>query len=91
MTYLYEVETDPTKLELRREELHTILEGHTCKVKFTKVDGTERVMICTLRPEVIPVTEHLKTSPNTLSVWCLDNTQWRSFRVANIQEVQVIA
>ena len=63
-------------------------------VTFTKVDGTERTMPCTLRSEVLPpmaLTEHHKTKaykPETLSVWCLDKNEWRSFRGMNVVSVK---
>ena len=63
---------------------------------FTKVDGTERTMPCTLRTDVLPpqeLTEHHKTKvykPETLSVWCLDKSEWRSFRTANVTHIKVV-
>ena len=30
-----------------------------------------------------------KVNPNTLSVWCLDKKEWRSFRVANVTNVEI--
>lgn len=62
-------------------------------VTFTKVDGEERTMSCTLRTDALPVqevNESRKTrlyKPETLSVWCLDKNQWRSFRVMNVTSV----
>lgn len=63
-------------------------------ITFTKVDGEERTMACTLRPDALPLltlNETNKTRPNkseTLSVWCLDKNQWRSFRVMNVTSVK---
>jgi hypothetical protein len=63
------------------------------KVTFTKKDGTERVMKCTLREDVI-VPYEKKTDKNkvqnedTLAVWDLDKKEWRSFRYDSIKEVQ---
>ena len=63
----------------------------------TKIDGTIRTMPCTLRTEAMPqrvVTEEFQTTklykPETLSVWCLDKSEWRAFKVANVQEIKVI-
>jgi hypothetical protein len=67
-----------------------------CEVTFTKVDGTERVMPCTLRTEVMPqraVNEHHQTrvyKPETLSVWCLDKAEWRAFKVMNVTSVKLL-
>lgn len=63
-------------------------------ITFTKVDGTERSMPCTLRSTALPpvtLKEHHKTKlykPETLSVWCLDKSEWRSFRVMNVVSVK---
>lgn len=63
-------------------------------ITFTKVDGTERTMPCTLRADVLPpqpVTENKKPKvhkPETLSVWVLDKNEWRSFRVMNVTSVE---
>jgi hypothetical protein len=62
-------------------------------VTFTKVDGTERTMPCTLRPDALPpqpIVENKQPKahkPETLSVWCLDKGEWRSFRVMNVVSV----
>lgn len=63
------------------------------KVTFTKKDGTERIMKCTLREEVITPfdkkTNRIKTkSEDTLSVWDLDKSEWRSFRYDSIKQVE---
>lgn len=77
----------------RNRYLRQVLkEDHS--VTFTKVDGTERVMPCTLRDDAMPVravNEHHQTriyNPETLSVWCLDNASWRSFRVMNVVDLK---
>jgi len=81
----------------RNRELRHLLERHDCEVTFTKVDGTLRTMPCTLRTEAMPqrvVTEEYQTTrlykPETLSVWCLDRSEWRAFKVANVQEIRVL-
>lgn len=63
------------------------------KVTFVKKDGTERVMKCTLREDVIvpheKKTERVKAqNSDTLAVWDLDKKEWRSFRYDSIKEVQ---
>lgn len=82
-------------------ELKELLQNSVSTVVFTKVDGTEREMKCTLLPEYIPqkpvvegqqlLTEELtrKENPNTLSVWDLDKGGWRSFRVDSVQAINV--
>ena len=63
-------------------------------VTFTKKDGTERVMRCTLRPDVLPVQEVTegkeprKTSDSTMSVYDLDAQGWRSFTIRAVKRVE---
>ena len=79
-----------------RDELKQMLQENQCEVTFTKVDGSVRVMPCTLKSELLPVIETKtektakKENLDTLSVWCLDKKEWRSFRVANVQTVRTI-
>lgn len=62
-------------------------------VTFNKVDGTERVMKCTLQSHFLPE-EHrgkspvlMETSPVTVSVWDVEAHGWRSFRLDNVTNV----
>jgi hypothetical protein len=76
--------------------LRDLLGKHDCEITFTKVDGSVRSMPCTLRTEAMPLreaNEHHQTrlyKPEILSVWCLDKSEWRSFRVANVTEIKVL-
>lgn len=77
----------------RNRYLRSVLkEDHV--VTFTKVDGSERVMPCTLRDSAMPqraVNEHHQTrvyNPETLSVWCLDKGEWRAFKVMNVTKLE---
>ena len=74
------------------------LQGHLrmgpVKVTFTKSDGEERVMNCTLQEGV--VVPHEKTTERTkpqnldvLAVWDLDKSAWRSFRLDSIKTVEL--
>jgi hypothetical protein len=74
-----------------RDELKANLRNQDAKVTFTKVDGTERVMRCTLRDDALPVSESTTTtsrSPDVLSVWDLDKSAWRSFRFDSVKDVK---
>lgn len=79
-----------------RADIHSMLVENTCEVTFIKVDGTERVMTCTLRPDVLPpqtLTEDAaakEPNPYTISVWDVNAAGWRSFRVANVRFVRVV-
>ena len=94
--------TDTVKLD--RDTISSMLKEHICEVTFTKVNGEVRVMPCTLMESVIPSAPVHATNtdnpvdfpkvkvPNlaTLSAYCLDKKEWRSFRVANVLDVKVV-
>jgi hypothetical protein len=85
-------------MAFNRNELVTMLNEGICEVTFTKVNGETRVMPCTLQADLLPVisVEKLKEdrrpiNEDTLSVWCTDKNEWRSFRVANVTSVRTVA
>jgi len=62
-------------------------------VTFNKKDGAERVMTCSLQPELLPPapikesTTTKKENPNIISVYDLEAQGWRSFIVKNVTNV----
>jgi len=74
--------------------LRGMLEVSDVTVTFTKKDGTEREMICTLNPDVIPkkeITEgkkERKKSENTMVVYDVVANDWRSFTIKSVKQVQ---
>ena len=80
----------------RERELRKLLHAHDCEVTFTKVDGTVRTMPCTLRTEAMPQRDAAKLhetrlyKPETISVWCLDKSEWRAFKTANVKEIRIL-
>jgi len=67
--------------------LKNTLKERILEVTFTKKDGTERVMKCTLRPDLLPAQTDLeeqvqsrKSNSDVLAVWDLEAKGWRSFR-----------
>ena len=83
--------------DTRNRYLRELLSQHDCEITFTKVNGELRTMPCTLRTEAMPqrvVTEEYQTTkiykPELLSVWCLDKSEWRSFKVNNVKEIKVL-
>ena len=40
-----------------RTSLKTFLKEHVCEVTFTKKDGDQRIMTCTLSNDILPVVE----------------------------------
>ena len=76
------------------ENLRTRAEGVT--VVFTKSDGTERTMRCTLLESKIPVDKQPKTETPTsstagsaLRVFDLDKGEWRSFRWDSVKRITI--
>ena len=80
---------------MTRDEIVLLLQAGVCQVTFTKVNGELRTMPCTLKSELLPIidTQNIqegktrKTNIDNLSVWCTDKNEWRSFKLANVQEV----
>lgn len=74
------------------DDLINDLRDGICKVTFTKKDGTERLMKCTLNKNFMPQIEFVKESkdvkePNkeVIKCWDLDKEAWRSFRVDSVK------
>lgn len=90
---IYNGEVTGLSLDDKRRQLKHLLENHNCEITFTKVNGEERVMPCTLRADALPPIVESKNpkAPNleNLSVWCLDKSEWRSFKVANVTKIEV--
>ncbi len=78
-----------------KETLKSELQSFVAKITFTKADGSNREMTCTLKPSLLPevklVEAHVprKQNDDVLAVWDLDNNAWRSFRLDSIIEVQL--
>ena len=68
------------------------LQLHNMIVTFTKADGTERTMHCTLRQSQLPInnkeeiTETKIVKTNSITVWDLDKQAWRRFKLASVTE-----
>ena len=87
--------SDPQELEeFKKWLVGHLLYGPTT-VTFTKKDGTERVMKCTLNKELIssPIKNEkddlLEIIKNTaLPVWDIDSAAWKSFRWETVKRVE---
>lgn len=75
------------------QNLRASAEG--CFVVFTKKDGTEREMRCTLNPSLIPQEKQPKLSESeegsstvgsAVRVFDLDKQEWRSFRWDSVKQ-----
>ena len=82
---------------MTRDDMMNLLREGKQTVTFTKVDGTERVMECTLNTSMIPEEKHpveskpksdgtpKKESTEVVRVFAFDVGEWRSFRVDSVK------
>ena len=70
-----------------------LLRSEIVQLTFTKKDGTERIMKCTLAEQKIPAenvpkgTERAK-SDEAVAVFDLENNGWRSFRWDSLTNIE---
>lgn len=88
----YYATADESERALFRDWLAGLLKTNEVKVVFTKSDGSEREMACTLKESAVvkyeKKTERTKAKSNdTLSVWDLEKASWRSFRYDSIKSI----
>jgi len=79
--------------DIRRSTIQEQLREQVCVVTFTKVDGSQREMPCTLKESLLPaststVTKTKKPNPGVMSVFCTDKQEWRSFRLENVINIR---
>ena len=79
---------------LGREVILKYLSEGICEVSFVKVkDGTNRDLLCTLHPSLIP-TQFTKSvqkifqgsspDPDIVPIWAVAEGEWRSFRISKL-------
>jgi hypothetical protein len=78
------------------------LRQYVVEVTFKKVDGSPRVMRCTLAPQHLPKSynesveeqnnekEFHQRNDNVIAAWDIQKGGWRSFRVDSVEYLQVI-
>ena len=76
-------------MELSKTNIINMLNNGIVNVKFTKTDGSERVMKCTLmesfvKPHEKKTDREKKENDNIVSVWDIEKEGWRSFRYDSI-------
>ena len=88
-------EMDDRTAKLLEEWLHGILPQTAMTITFTKKDGTERVMKCTLEESQLPKVElkedakPRKESTTSMRVFDLEKNEWRSFTIKSITKVEL--
>jgi hypothetical protein len=93
---VYEPDQDTldNDIEVFRGWLKGVLTVQPATITFTKKDGTERVMNCTLRSDMLPAVEikedktPRKHNDNVISAYDLDAKGWRSFTVSAVKRVE---
>lgn len=82
-----------------RDDLMKDLSEGVLEVVFDKVDGSQRTLRCTLRPDLLPkifngekeeFSSFHKENPEVIAVWGIHENNWRSFRVENVRYVQSV-
>lgn len=82
--------------EVNREFIVDTLNNCICTVTFEKLDGTERIMKCTRKPEFIPVEfrpkgdKPLKENLEVIAAYDIDSKGWRSFIVENVTHFNLL-
>lgn len=91
MTNSLNTTPDQNDTAWRNDYLKQALLDDVVEVLFVKKDGTERRMVCTLKPDLLPVQTDLEEAvqkktpnPDVLAVWDLENQGWRSFRYDSV-------
>jgi hypothetical protein len=75
--------------------LRSVLKTETITITFTKKDGTDRVMNCTLNPDIVPKIEvkedakPRKVSETTMRVFDTDIKEWRSFTIKSVKHLSL--
>ncbi len=89
-------------MQVTKESLLTLLHEGVCKVTFTKINGEKRIMPCTLKASLLPPLPVKLVEPpshqvgmpdpatEVLKVFCIDKQAFRSFRIANVTDIEVI-
>ncbi len=93
-------EADDANKAVIRDWIKSLLQKQPITVTFTKADGTDREMLCTLNPEQLPpvpmpidgiVKESKKPrkepDPHSIRVFDLEKKEWRSFRFDRVKKL----
>lgn len=86
------MQLEDVNLDILKENILEKLRTDEATVKFTKADGTERTMRCTLVESKIPADKRPKVSEaqtsstvgSAVRVFDLDKGEWRSFRLMSV-------
>ena len=78
-------------MTITREDLVDRLKQSVVNVVFTKADGSERTMNCTLKLENIPEDQRpkgaIKSESDQIRVFDTDIDAWRSFNFSSVKTI----
>ncbi len=83
-------------LMLTKQHLQKLLKQHVVEIKFKKVDGSDRMMLCSLRKEYLPEQtekkerKDKKENLNSLAVWDIEKDGFRSFRIDSVIDYEIV-
>lgn len=74
---------------MQNDDILRKLSTEICEIVFEKRDGSQRTMICTLKPDLLPYvsTSNMNESirqNNFIPVYDLEERAWRSFKPSNL-------
>lgn len=82
---------------MKREWFESLLKNEIVTITFTKKDGTERSMRCTLKQGLLPLTEVVESteedkpkrakSETSVAVYDLDVEGWRAFSIDSVKTI----
>jgi len=84
---------------MNKNDILELAQRGIIRVVFTKTDGSERIMKCTLHPDLLPVDDRYdqsivektrKENPNILAVWDVEKHEFRSFRINSIVSIDYL-
>lgn len=77
---------------LNRQNLINALRGNVCTIHFTKLNGEERIMVCTLIPSKVPNFERKnlrEENLDTIIAYDVEMEGWRSFYVDRVKKITI--
>ena len=80
------------KLKLSQREAGSLLKVGVWVAEFTKADGTDTVMECTLDPKLLPPSDPTATKterapqPHLVHAYALDRQGWRAFDIRRLKQ-----
>jgi len=77
---------------MKRDTLIKNLQKKAMRITFTKVNGEERVIDCSLQEHIIPETSesNRKQNKEILPVFDINKGEWRSFRLDSVTNIEAL-